>query len=109
MIFFFKRPAQAKAVVAGPACEISDFVEQGTDEMQDRMMESFGSLDVVLNMPEERWLSQASLAARHRVADPSLANGWVGEVPTTTCTPSAEVQPLYSVAHQSGLAAASLK
>jgi len=83
--------ATAKRVVMGKESEIAEFVDQGTDEMKDRLMESFASLSVVYRMPEQRWMSEAALAAMHKIADPHVANTPLSQL--QALPPSARAPP----------------
>jgi hypothetical protein len=59
--------------MGGSADSVQDYIEEGTDEMQTRLIDAFASLTVVFRKPEQRWMSAPALAARHRVADPAVA------------------------------------
>jgi len=91
--------ATAKRVVMGKESEIAEFVDQGTDEMRDRLMESFASLSVVYRMPEQRWMSEAALAAMHKIADPHVANTPLSQLQALPPSARAPSPPAPAPAH----------
>jgi len=73
----------AKTLMIGGGMELEAFTDENTNELNDRMFESFGSLSVIYDMPEQRWLSEEALKARYVVADAAVAAGVIsGPLPS---------------------------
>ncbi|KAJ1481640.1 armadillo-type protein, partial [Baffinella frigidus] len=57
-------PNEAKAVVLGAGTSVDKFDEEGGEDLKESLFSTFGTLSVVYNMPEDRWLSEEALTAR---------------------------------------------
>lgn len=57
-------PNEAKAVVTG-STSVDNFDQE---ELKESLLEAFGTLSVVYNLPEDRWLSPEALAYRDKVS-----------------------------------------
>ena len=90
---------KAKAVLVGAPAHVGEFAEEVADELQQQMVDSFGSLSVVYNMPEQRWMSLAAQAKRHAIADADMARAPLERLeaaPPSAAPPPAAVTPVAS-------------
>ena len=53
---------------------VGRFEEEGGADLSSSLFSTFGTLSVVYNMPEGRWLSEEALAARDKATDPHAAD-----------------------------------